>query len=81
MRLAMTIMTERKEKKMKTVGDLKKMLAPFNDNLPVAVYSQISEDMDEVHEVRLENEKLQSYCKGDHVLSWHPEITQIVVVR
>jgi hypothetical protein len=65
---------------MKTVGDLKKALEGFEDSLPVALYLEVGEDMDYFHAVRLETRKNKSYCKGDHVLDWHKNLEEIVVV-
>ena len=54
-----------------TVKEVIEKLQKFDPDLPVGVYSKISEDMDVTHEVELESKELNNFssCKGDHVLS------------
>jgi len=63
------------------VKELKERLSKFDDNLEVAVYCTIGEDMDEVHSVRIESKNgKKSYCKGDHLLDCMEDVNEILVI-
>lgn len=64
-----------------TVGELKKLLENCPDNLRVATYVEVGEDMDEAHGVKIEKrgESGQLYCKGDHVLEYVDDDEVLVI--
>jgi hypothetical protein len=70
----------KREVEMHTVGDVIKELEKFDKKLPVALYVEVGEDMDDFHSVRLETKKNKSYCKGCHVLDYVKGLKEVVVI-
>lgn len=73
---------------MMTVGELREELDGLDANLPVLVYVQMGEDMDEAHGVCIQDTLKPDeflYCKGDHPLDpkygWIPGVTQALCIR
>jgi len=66
------------------VRELIEKLEGLNPDLPVLVYVEMSEDMDEAHGVCMQDTLKPEeflYCKSDHPLTWGLGYTQAVCVR
>jgi len=66
------------------VKELCEKLLEFDQSLPVMVYVEIGEDMDDVHGVCLQERNKPEdwlYCKGDHLFVYDPRIDKAVCIR
>ncbi len=62
-----------------TKSELVKALAPYDDDILVALY--VNEDMNTALGVQLEKRGEKTlYCKADHVLYWKKDIDSILVI-
>lgn len=62
-----------------TKKELIEKLAPYDDDVVIALYVQ--EDMNMARALKLEKRGEESlYCKADHVLTWEESLQEVLII-
>jgi len=67
-----------------TVKELIEKLTGLDEDLPVVVYVEVGEDMDDAHDVCIQDRDKPEdwlYCKGDHLFTYDPRVDRAVCIR